>query len=264
MKDLKVRSLTAIVILGIFLAVFQLGSQFATLWMALIMGLILYELYRGFSNIGITIQLPLLLTILVMMTVNGYLHFTCRNVFMIGIFMIFVYYIFDEHERRLQNMMASLFVAGYVLLMGQTLFVYAPENIDIYYLLFAITIGTDVFAYLGGMLLGKHKLAPKLSPKKTIEGAVFGILGGLVLGYTVLYFQGKVGFSEFDFKIVCFLIIASIGAELGDLFASSLKRQFGIKDFSHLLPGHGGVLDRFDGVLFVSLIISLFYSGVCV
>ncbi|MDO5717098.1 MAG: phosphatidate cytidylyltransferase [Tissierellia bacterium] len=264
MKDLKIRTLTAIAILAIFLGIFQLGSQLSTLWMACITGLILYELYKGFQNIDITINFPLLITIFTLMTVNSFLHFTCRDIFIIGVLMIFVYYIFDEHEARLKNMMATLFVSTYVLFMGQPLYLYSPDNIKKYYLIFAITIGTDVFAYLGGMIFGRHKLAPKISPKKTIEGAVVGILGGLLLGCSVLYFQGILDFSTLDIKLILFVILASIAAELGDLFASRLKRNFGIKDFANLLPGHGGVLDRFDGVLFVCLVIHLFYTGVCI
>lgn len=108
----------------------------------------------------------------------------------------------------------------------------------------------DTFAYFGGTLLGKHKLCPAISPKKTVEGALFALAGGLVCGVGMFFLQRLWGES------VPLLVLAPLGlgcgvlSEFGDLFASALKRWVNVKDFSGLFPGHGGVLDRIDSILF--------------
>jgi phosphatidate cytidylyltransferase len=114
------------------------------------------------------------------------------------------------------------------------------------------TWGADTAAYFGGRLWGKRKLAPKLSPKKTVEGAVTGIVGSIVCGTFILWAGGI-----FTIPAFIMVIIMPFMAILGDLFESALKRHFKVKD-SHingvnLIPGHGGVLDRIDSLIFVTL-----------
>lgn len=127
----------------------------------------------------------------------------------------------------------------------------------IYLLLFAFFAGwmTDIFAYFVGSKLGKHKLCPKISPKKSVEGAIGGVVGAILLNVLLLFVFKKFIFTEetgLSYIAVIFLsIILSIVSMFGDLAASTIKRNFGIKDFGKLLPGHGGIMDRFDSVLFV-------------
>ncbi|KAE9637072.1 phosphatidate cytidylyltransferase [Defluviitalea raffinosedens] len=123
------------------------------------------------------------------------------------------------------------------------------------WLIFISAWGSDTFAYFTGITLGKHKLCPKLSPKKTVEGALGGIAGGFVLsfvyGMVITYFTKT---PIVNFPIIC-SIIGGIGAmisQLGDLTASSIKRCVNIKDYGKFFPGHGGVLDRFDSILFTA------------
>ena len=108
--------------------------------------------------------------------------------------------------------------------------------------------GSDIMAYFTGYFLGKHKMAPNLSPKKTIEGAVGGVVGSAVL-------CGIFGYFFYPTMMVHCMIIGVLGgmvAEAGDLTASMFKRGMGIKDYGHLIPGHGGIMDRFDSVIFVA------------
>ena len=127
----------------------------------------------------------------------------------------------------------------------------------IYLLLFAFFAGwmTDIFAYFVGSKLGKHKLCPKISPKKSVEGAIGGVVGAILLNVLLLFVFKKFFFTEesgLSYIAVIFLsIILSVVSMFGDLAASTIKRNFGIKDFGKLLPGHGGIMDRFDSVLFV-------------
>ena len=113
--------------------------------------------------------------------------------------------------------------------------------------------GADACALFAGMLFGKHKLAPVVSPKKTVEGAVGGVVGGAVLVLlAVLVMNALMGL---DMPVWAALVLGGVGAvlgEIGDLSFSIIKRQTGIKDYGHIFPGHGGVLDRFDSVLFVA------------
>lgn len=115
--------------------------------------------------------------------------------------------------------------------------------------------GCDTGAYFVGRIFGKHKLAPELSPNKTVEGAVGGMITAAlltaILGFVV--FQTRaVDISSIVIKFIIIGAVCSVFAQLGDLFASTIKRLMGIKDFGSVLPGHGGVIDRFDSVFFTA------------
>ena len=123
---------------------------------------------------------------------------------------------------------------------------------------------TDIFAYFSGMLLGRHKLIPDVSPKKTVEGAVGGVvfctLAFICFGFLYNYLwlpDGGTAMSVWFMAVMGLLV--SVVSQIGDLSLSLLKRKYGIKDFGKLFPGHGGVLDRFDSVLAVSIMLSLFF-----
>ena len=113
--------------------------------------------------------------------------------------------------------------------------------------------GADTCALFAGMFFGKHKLAPVVSPKKTVEGAVGGVLGGAVLVMLAAVLMNV--FLDLEMPLWAAAVLGGAGAvlgEIGDLSFSVIKRQTGIKDYGHIFPGHGGVLDRFDSVLFVA------------
>ncbi len=147
--------------------------------------------------------------------------------------------------------------------------------------LFAITVLTDTFALVFGKLLGKHKMAPHVSPKKTWEGAIGGTLVATIVGFCIIYFYSYYSkffhdgvemeffdtifrYNEFklEFGKIVFIILLtvalSVSSQVGDLVASKLKRSFGIKDYSNVFPGHGGVLDRFDSAFFAGTIFLVF------
>ena len=139
-------------------------------------------------------------------------------------------------------------------------------GIHFYALLFFVSFGTDTFAYIGGKLMGKNKLTPLISPNKTIEGSLCGLLGGTALGmaYT-LYFSNHPNHSLYPNSPPNWMIallgclFASGCSQVGDLFESLTKRHSGVKDSGRLLPGHGGVLDRVDGLLFAAPFIYLIF-----
>ena len=116
---------------------------------------------------------------------------------------------------------------------------------------------SDTFAYFTGVLFGKHKLAPVLSPKKSIEGSVGGVIGSALAGALFGYlFATRVG-QEVNLILVCAVLgaLGSIISQIGDLAASAIKRNQDIKDYGTLIPGHGGIMDRFDSVIVTAPII---------
>ncbi|MGL6174212.1 MAG: phosphatidate cytidylyltransferase [Cellulosilyticaceae bacterium] len=141
-------------------------------------------------------------------------------------------------------------------------FILAIRNVQygsfLVWLVFISAWGSDTCAYFAGRFFGKHKLAPVLSPKKTIEGAIGGAVGAGAMAYIYTYvftsFQYQI-MRESIWIIVAIVFVAAILSQMGDLAASSIKRTIGEKDFGHLFPGHGGVLDRFDSILLVAPVI---------
>lgn len=124
---------------------------------------------------------------------------------------------------------------------------------NLYLLVFIISWGTDTFAYFVGMAIGTKKLID-ISPNKTVEGAIGGLIGSVFLSIIVkLLFIPEVSLIA----IILISIIASIIAQIGDIVASSIKRSCNVKDYGYILPGHGGILDRFDSVIFVTIFIYL-------
>lgn len=123
---------------------------------------------------------------------------------------------------------------------------------------FLIAWLTDTFAYFTGYFLGKHKLIPNVSPKKTVEGSIGGIVGALVIVCLFQFVCGKyfdVNPNYLSGAIVA--ILCSVASQFGDLAASCIKREHNVKDFGNIMPGHGGVLDRFDSVIYISPIVFL-------
>ena len=132
-----------------------------------------------------------------------------------------------------------------------------PGGAFLVWLIFLCSWGCDTCAYCVGVLIGKHKMAPVLSPKKSIEGAVGGVLGAALLGAIYAAATGAYNPNPAHTPLI-YAIICAVGAlvsMVGDLAASAIKRQENIKDYGTLIPGHGGILDRFDSVIFTAPVI---------
>ena len=167
------------------------------------------------------------------------------------ILLMFVY-VFKYPQFRAEQVISAYFGIIYVAVMLS--FIYLTRNLQdgryIVWLIFLCSWGCDTCAYCVGMLIGKHKMAPVLSPKKSVEGAVGGVLGAAGLG--VIYAAATHG-PMLEYAIICAL--GSLISMVGDLAASAIKRNRGIKDYGNLIPGHGGILDRFDSVIFTAPVI---------
>ncbi|MBR3599207.1 MAG: phosphatidate cytidylyltransferase, partial [Lachnospiraceae bacterium] len=171
-------------------------------------------------------------------------------------------YLFKIEERKLEDAMATITGVLYVVFFSfhVTLVEQTGEFGLLVWLIFLTAFGTDIMAYFSGYAFGKHKLCPKISPKKTIEGSIGGILGSVIL-------CGLFGYIVMPRLLVHCLIIGILGgvvSQFGDLTASIFKRKMGIKDYGNLIPGHGGILDRFDSVLFTAPMVYYYISLVLV
>ena len=126
----------------------------------------------------------------------------------------------------------------------------------LFYMLLVIVCfswATDVFAYLIGMSIGKHRFAPNISPKKTIEGSVGGTLASVIITFIALLIYKNITGTDYNLPLALgYALICSLVGQIGDLAFSYIKRSYGIKDFGNILPGHGGVLDRLDSLIFLS------------
>ena len=125
------------------------------------------------------------------------------------------------------------------------------------FLPFVAAFSSDSGAYFAGMALGKHKLAPHLSPKKTIEGSIGGFLAAIVLMLVYGLILKVCGLTVNFLILAIYGFFGSLAGQLGDLAFSAIKRQHDVKDYSHIIPGHGGILDRFDSMLFIAPMIEL-------
>lgn len=265
-------------VIGAILAIFVviLGNpifKYALLAISLIGA---YEFYNATKNESVHPQKPIpiigYIAIIVIYIFTGFIEprfdmFMAAVVIVSMIIMVLAY-----PKYSIIDIVLTIFPIVYVGLF----FVYIAQLRDMNLGVFGIGMiaisawGSDTCAYFTGRAIGKHKLAPVLSPKKTIEGSIGGIIGAAILTtlFAVVYtnFEGQE--AILDGKLIWVIVISMIAAlisQFGDLAASAIKRYFNQKDYGNLLPGHGGILDRFDSVLFVVPIVYIalrFLEGV--
>ncbi len=178
-------------------------------------------------------------------------------------FLVFLFvYVFCFPKYKAGQVMAAFFEFIYAPVLLSFIFVIREGwsyGVYLVWLVFFCSWGSDTCAYCVGVLFGKHKMAPKLSPKKSIEGAVGGVAGAAVLFGLYTYFIIN-PFTEEVFRIhlgsaMCLGAAGALVSMIGDLAASAVKRDYGIKDYGKLIPGHGGIMDRFDSVIIAAPLI---------
>ena len=175
-----------------------------------------------------------------------------------GLVLLMFVYVFTYPTYEAGQVMPALFGIVYVAVMLS--FIYLTRELPggkfHVWLIFLCSWGCDTCAYCVGVLIGKHKMAPKLSPKKSIEGGIGGLAGAALLGALYALAINKWGGASAgvgEYALICF--VGGIISMIGDLAASAIKRNQGIKDYGKLIPGHGGILDRFDSVIFTAPVI---------
>ena len=170
------------------------------------------------------------------------------------VFLIFLIGFYTAHKvYSLDTLTACIFGLTYGIFFISSLALLHEQNKYLMFVLFATVWAGDTMAYFIGKTFGKHRLAPRLSPKKTWEGAFGSVIGSVLAGGLTAYFFNIP-------ETVIPVLIASVLMQIGDLFESFLKRQVGEKDSSHLIPGHGGILDRIDALIFASVVFVIFFQ----
>jgi len=186
----------------------------------------------------------------------------------LGIALIFALYIFAvalfDNKKTSVTDVALIFIACFYIIAAFSAIVYLHDYIRfgkfIYLLTFIGAWATDIFAYFTGMLFGKHKLIELVSPKKTVEGSIGGIVFCVIsMALFALIIENAFELGEFKANYILFCvsgIFISVVSQIGDLIMSLIKRNYGIKDYGKIFPGHGGILDRFDSVIAVSIMLA--------
>ena len=171
-------------------------------------------------------------------------------------------YVFAFPKYHANQIMAAMFSFLYGPVMLSFLYLLREgfdEGIYLVWFVFLASWGSDTCAYCVGVLIGKHKMTPKLSPKKSIEGAVGGVLGAALLFVLYTYFVIN-RYTTITLSLPFAAVLGAVGAlvsMVGDLAASAVKRDHGIKDYGKLIPGHGGIMDRFDSVIVAAPIVCI-------
>ncbi|MDH4404320.1 MAG: phosphatidate cytidylyltransferase [Flavobacterium sp.] len=221
----------------------------------IIFGSSLYVIITLISNYDSTKSFDIQLLDIVLLTTTLLISLKC------------IVFLFDNKNLKISNLSKYLYLLGYITLpfifITKISFGIKDYNPKIIIGLFILIWTNDTFAYIIGKSIGKHKLFEKISPKKTVEGFFGGLIFSIFVGYLISMYLIKPSEQFRDKSILIWTIIATIVGvigTIGDLIESKFKRVAGVKDSGKIMPGHGGVLDRLDSVIFVAPFIFLFYK----
>lgn len=264
---MKTRVISAIVLLAIFIPILLVGGLPYSLLMALLSVMGLYEIVKGRKSekdIPLTLEV-FAYVMVVLFTLNNYdissFIYLIDYRLIAALFFAFILPLIFVNNKKKYDVNDAFFLMGSTLFLGFSFnLLILIRNYSIHHIIyvFLITIITDTFALVTGKNIGKHKMAPKISPNKTWEGFFGGSLMGVVI--PAFYFSRVID-TGLSFGIVLAMtFMLSVLGQMGDLVFSFIKREFNKKDFSNLIPGHGGILDRLDSIIFVVLGFLLFLA----
>jgi phosphatidate cytidylyltransferase len=249
------RTLGGAIILAVLLSITFLGHSYLSVGVTIFSLIACKELINAFKNLGYNTPVILTMALNLLLVFEAYINNLTYSVisFVLLLMLIFIYMIFNK-KYVFKDFLPMFFIIAYVsLLMSNMIKMTDTRYI---FMLYIIAWGSDTCAYLVGSTMGKHKIKSisHISPNKTVEGFLGGIIGAVILN---LIYSNAMDISHDASIIILFTIISAILSQIGDLIASFIKRQCKVKDFGDLIPGHGGILDRFDSMLFVSPILYL-------
>lgn len=262
-KDLQKRSLFAGLALAIFLPVLMIGGLLLQIGIGLLAMLAVHELLQMKKLETMTVEgvLTLFATFFLTIPLENYLTFlpTDGNVvaYSVLIFILLGTTVFIKNY-TIEDAVYPIAMSFYVGFGFNALLDARIAGFDKVLLALFIVWATDSGAYLAGVKFGKHKLAPRVSPNKTLEGSLGGILGAVLITVIFMLVDSTVALPYGIYRMSLFAVFFSVAGQFGDLIESAMKRHFGVKDSGKFIPGHGGVLDRFDSMLVVFPIMHLF------
>ena len=256
----KQRLISGIILVVIAVITLYFGGMLTFLVTAGISLIGMYELLRVIhvekSALSVTAYTgAILYYILLLLSLDQYI----LPLLLLILIVMFSVYVFTFPKYEISSVAITFFSIFYVTVMLSCIYRIRVLEDGAYMivLVFLSAWGNDTLAYCAGRLFGKHKMSPVLSPKKTIEGAVGGVIGAGLLGFLYGLIARHFITASFDLTVV-FAVVCAVGGLIsivGDLGASAIKRNYEIKDYSNLIPGHGGILDRFDSIIFTAPII---------
>ena len=256
---MKTRIISAIVALLIFIPIFIKGGMLFDVAVFVLAVLGLKEFLEVKKSKK---EMPFFIEFISYISLGLIIFFNSSNNYLLsvdyrmvaGLFLTFLIPTVLYHDRSLYSINDAFYLIGGVFFLGFSFSLFTllrNEGMEILLYLLLISIFTDTFAYFVGMLIGKNKLLEDISPKKTIEGMIGGTVLSVIIASNFYY---TVIDSSLPLYIIIFMTtFLSIIGQFGDLVFSAIKRYYGKKDFSNIMPGHGGILDRFDSVIFVAL-----------
>lgn len=254
------RVISAVILVLIFVPFLIIGELPFTIFMSILSIFGLYELLKVRETKK---KFPIILKIFAYLLTCYFCLYNTSSIEFINKFdyrvMAFIIFLFISpmvfiNNNEKYNLNDALFLIGSVLFIGLSFnLIIITRNYDITYVIYLllITTITDTFALFTGSLIGKHKLCPKISPKKTIEGLVGGVIMGTFVA--TVFYNTLISSTVPLVTVIMLTFVLCLVGQLGDLVFSSIKRYYDVKDFSNLIPGHGGILDRFDSLIFVVL-----------
>ena len=254
---MKQRIISAIIMVLICVPILILGGIYFKILASILAGLCLYEFLK-YRKVPIVIQIICYLILLVFLFEKELNVF--EELIPLTLILSLLIPIILINDNKKYNYEDAFYLTGIILFLNyafRCIINIRNINFETFFYLLLIAVGTDTFALLIGKSIGKNKLAPKISPNKTIEGSIGGSLMGMIIGTT---YYGVMISSENIIIIVLVTLFLSIIGQMGDLVKSSMKRCLKIKDFSNLIPGHGGILDRMDSIIFIVLGYILFIT----
>lgn len=192
------------------------------------------------------------LLLIIFVSSNNYLFEAGLSYVSIGVLLLSLLIPAIFMEENKYSMKDAFYLIGWTLFLGvfyNALEFLVNENLILFFYLILITVLNDTFALMFGKLIGSHKLIPSVSPGKTWEGSICGAVLGTFIA--VMYYLNLYNPTANIVKLIVMTLVLSIIGQLGDLVFSKIKREYKVKDFSKLIPGHGGLLDRFDSLSFV-------------
>lgn len=264
---MKTRIISAIIMAIIAIPLLLIGGLPFKIFITIIGIMSLYELMhirKKSKEIPLVIRLIsyILIGVFIILGTNVYSsNYEMIYKIITVIFLIYFIPVVFINDTKKYNVTDALYVLGCTMFLA---IAYNSSimiiNTDLNYLFYIliVTIGTDIFAYFTGYFIGKHKLCKKISPKKTWEGAIGGSVIGTIIA--TIFYLFVITSNVNLFLLVAITLLLTIVGQIGDLFFSSIKRYYEVKDFSKLIPGHGGVLDRLDSIIFVVLTYILFMN----